>query len=506
MTDTPEGTHVIGRTPKGVTVSETDIPGLLVLDLVVNGDNRGWFKETWQRAEMVAAGLPDFGPVQNSIAYNKEPGTTRGIHAEPWDKLVTCAFGKFFGAWVDLRPGATFGHTFCCEVGPARAVFVPRGVGNSYQTLVSDTVYSYLVNDHWSPDATYSMLNQADPTVAIPWPIPLDRAVVSEKDKRHPFLGDVTPLAPRKTLIVGCHGQLGRALHTQLGNNPSYEYVDIDTFDIAAPGGLEDTRHWADYQTIVNAAAFTAVDKAETPDGRRAAWQANVTGVANLAAVATAHGLTLVHVSSDYVFDGTATRPYTESDPFCPISVYGQTKAAGDAIVSAVPRHYVVRTSWVIGDGKNFVRTMASLAARGIKPAVVDDQVGRLTFTQDLAAGIVHLVRSGAPYGTYNLTCEGPAQSWAQIAARVFELLRHSPAEVTPVTTAAYYEGQAGPIAPRPASSTLDLSKIERAGFTPSDGDAALRAYVAKEAADAGGDGSGGPAGSASSPTDGKAA
>ncbi|MDR0946075.1 MAG: bifunctional dTDP-4-dehydrorhamnose 3,5-epimerase family protein/NAD(P)-dependent oxidoreductase, partial [Bifidobacteriaceae bacterium] len=364
----------------------------------------------------------------------------------------------------------------------------------------------YLVNDHWSPDATYSMLNQADPTVAIPWPIPLDQATVSEKDKKHPFLPDVTPLAPRKTLIVGCNGQLGRALHAQLGNSPFYEYVDIDTFDIAAPDGLEAARHWAGYQAIVNAAAYTAVDRAETPDGRRAAWQANVKGFANLAAVAAAHGLTLVHVSSDYVFDGTATRPYTESDPFCPISVYGQTKAAGDAIVGAVPRHYVVRTSWVIGDGKNFVRTMASLAARGIKPTVVDDQVGRLTFTRDLAAGIVHLLTSGAPYGTYNLTCEGPTQSWAQIAARVFELLGHSPDEVTPVTTAAYYAGQAGPIAPRPASSALDLSKIERAGFTPTDGDAALRAHVAREAADAARDGSAGPGGPASSPTTGKAA
>ena len=120
--------------------------------------------------------------------------------------------------------------------------------------------------------------------------------------------------------------------------------------------------------------------------------------------IATENGLTLVHVSSDYVFDGAADRPYREDDPLCPLGVYGQTKAAADAIVSTVPRHLIVRTSWVIGEGRNFVRTMASLAERGIDPDVVDDQVGRLTFTDELARGIRHLVTTAAPAGTYNLT------------------------------------------------------------------------------------------------------
>ncbi|KEP73911.1 dTDP-4-dehydrorhamnose reductase, partial [Microbacterium sp. SUBG005] len=103
--------------------------------------------------------------------------------------------------------------------------------------------------------------------------------------------------------------------------------------------------------------------------------------MAALARIATANGITLVHVSSDYVFDGTKDGAYTHDDALAPLGVYGQTKAAGDALVSVVPRHYIVRTSWVIGDGNNFVRTMASLAERGIDPRVVDDQVGRLTFT-----------------------------------------------------------------------------------------------------------------------------
>jgi dTDP-4-dehydrorhamnose 3,5-epimerase len=475
------GCHLIGQA-RGVNVYDSPIEGLYVLDVELHRDERGWFKENWQRAAMVSAGLPDFGPVQNSMSFNPVVGTTRGIHAEPWDKLVSVACGRFFGAWADLRPGPGFGRVFCCQVGPDRAVFVPRGVGNSFQTIEPNTVYSYLVNDHWSPDATYSMVNLADPTLAIAWPIPLDQAIVSAKDKGHPALADVVPLAPRRTLVVGANGQLGRALHGLLGDGPRYEYVDIDTFDMAADD-VATARHWPGYDTIVNAAAFTAVDRAETADGRQAAWRANVTGVRNLAAVAARYGIRLVHVSTDYVFDGTAGRPYRETDPVCPLGVYGQTKAAADAIVAAVPRHYIVRTSWVIGDGHNFVRTMAGLAAKGVDPTVVDDQHGRLTFTADLARGIVHLLDSDAPYGLYNLTSEGPIYSWADIAARVFELVGADPARVTPVTTAAYYGSAdpAQPVSPRPASSALDLTKIEQAGFTPRDGDAALVDYLANQ-------------------------
>jgi len=118
-------------------------------------------------------GLPDFAPVQNNVSFNVRRGATRGIHAEPWDKMVSVATGRIFGAWVDLRAGESFGRVVTLEMGPETAVFVPRGVGNSYQTLEDATSYSYLVNDHWSPDArsSYTFVNLADPSLAIPWPI-----------------------------------------------------------------------------------------------------------------------------------------------------------------------------------------------------------------------------------------------------------------------------------------------------------------------------------------------
>ncbi len=463
---------------KQLAVHPTPIPGLLVIDLPVPGDNRGWFKENWQRAKMVEAGLPDFGPVQNNISFNQAVGVTRGIHAEPWDKYISVGTGRVFGAWVDLREGPSFGTAFWHEITPDVAIYVPRGVGNAFQTLDAPAVYTYLVNDHWSESAQaqYTFLNLADETVAIPWPIPLEEAELSAKDEAHPRLADVVPVPPRRTLIVGGGGQLARALERRWSAREDVDVVGRNALDIADAQSVADF-DFSPYGTIVNAAAYTAVDTAETPEGRRDAWATNVAGVGRLVEVARAHRMRLVHVSSDYVFDGTA-EVHAEDEAFSPLGVYGQSKAAGDALVATLPAHYLVRTSWVVGDGNNFVRTMASLAQRGIDPSVVSDQVGRLTFTDDLAGAIDHLLVRGAAYGTYNVSNGGTARSWADIAARVYELVGADPARVTPVTTAEYYGGKEG-IAPRPEHSALDLGKIQDAGFTPRDQDEALAAYLA---------------------------
>jgi dTDP-4-dehydrorhamnose 3,5-epimerase/reductase len=447
---------------KSLGIQETSIPGLLVVDLPVHGDSRGWFKENWQREKMVAAGLPDLGPVQNNISFNDEIGVTRGIHAEPWDKYVSVASGKIFGAWVDLREGESFGAVFTAELDASKAIFVPRGVANSYQTLEADTAYVYLVNDHWSPDAEYTFLNLADETVTIPWPIPLENALLSEKDLAHPRLTAVVPMKPKKTLVLGSNGQLGLALRKAM---PEADFLTRTEFDVTDEAAYKNFP-WRQYSTVINASAFTAVDTAETEAGRTAAWKTNVTAVGWLARTCAENRVTLVHISSDYVFDGTSQQPYTEEADLCPLGVYGQTKAAADVLVETVPHHFILRTSWVIGEGNNFVRTMASLAERGIAPSVVNDQIGRLTFTQDLAEAIRHLLKTKAPYGTYNFSNEGPASSWADIAAKVFELTGHDPLSVTGVSTEQYFAGKEG-IAPRPLNSMLNLGKIEDMGFTP---------------------------------------
>lgn len=170
-----------------LAVRETTIPGFFEVDLVLHGDQRGWFKENYQKEKMEALGLPAFEIVQNNFSFNAEKGVTRGLHAEPWEKFVSVANGRVFGAWVDLRK-ESFGKIYTTEITPEKAVFVPRGVANAYQTLEANVTYTYLVNEHWSSEAKYAAVSLFDPELAINWPIPESEAIVSEKDKNNPPL------------------------------------------------------------------------------------------------------------------------------------------------------------------------------------------------------------------------------------------------------------------------------------------------------------------------------
>ena len=473
---------------KDLRAVETNIPGLIVFDLPVHGDNRGWFKENWQRAKQTNLGLPDFGPVQNNISYNAKKGVTRGIHAEPWDKYISIAAGSVFGAWVDLRPGESFGQVYTTVLDPSKAIYVPRGVGNSFQALEDGTVYTYLVNAHWSLEQkkTYTFVNLADPDLGIDWPIPLEDSERSEADLHHPMLRDAKPMAPRRTMVTGCNGQLGRAIraYVDVHHLEGFEFNDIDTFDFSDPEQY-DQFDWSLYGTIINAGAYTAVDKAETAEGRALAWKANAQGPALLARVCTEHNITLVHVSSDYVFDGSREL-HDETEAFAPLGVYGQSKAAGDIAVANAPRHYILRSSWVIGEGHNFVKTMMALSdrvAKGDLPevTVVDDQYGRLTFTSDMADAIFHLLDTDAEYGTYDLTGSGAVRSWADIARDVFDQINGNGDKVRPISTAEYFANAKALVSPRPTYSALDLGKIEATGLVVPDWEESLKAYVAKE-------------------------
>ena len=176
-----------------VTSQTTDIPGLLIFDVTRVEDERGYYQETFQKEKLIAAGLPNsFSPVQTNVSYNKPAGVTRGFHAEPWDKYISIVKGKAFVAYVDLRRGDSFGKVVTVELDPATCVYLPQGVANSFQTLEPDTYYLYSVNAHWSADLydEYCFANLADPAIGIEWPIPLDEAIISERDRTHPNLKD----------------------------------------------------------------------------------------------------------------------------------------------------------------------------------------------------------------------------------------------------------------------------------------------------------------------------
>jgi len=273
-------------------------------------------------------------------------------------------------------------------------------------------------------------------------------------------------------VILGAEGQLGRALAELLPWATLCNRSSLDITDAVAVANYD----WSDVTAVINAAAYTNVDGAETPRGGRIARAVNASAVGYLADAATKHNFVFVHISSDYVFDGKSPRPYFESAEMAPLNVYGATKATGDRRAARTPKHYIVRTAWVIGDGANFVRTMVDLGRRGISPAVVADQIGRPTFTTTLAAGIVHLLETLAPYGTYNLTNNGPLVAWVGLARIIFAMKGYD-LPVTSKTSAEYYADKPA-AAQRPHYSALDTTAITATGFIPDDWRPTLEAYL----------------------------
>lgn len=460
-----------------VQVVRTEIPGLLKVTLPVHEDARGWFKENWQREKMVAAGLPDFRPVQNNISFNVERGTTRGLHAEPWDKYVSVAAGEIFGAWVDLRPGETFGSVFYSRIGPNQAFFVPRGVANGFQTLSDNTVYSYLVTEHWTENSRkdYSYVNVADPQLSIPWPISLDEVILSSADREHPLLSSAKAVQPQRIAVLGRNGQLGREFVRLAELDSRIVLFDRSQADFQKQG-FATSINLAGFSHVINAAAMTAVDRAETEPGRSEAWRINAVAVAELAARCATQQVQLIHVSTDYVFDG-ATPEVDEFHPVAPLGVYGQSKAAGEQAVLAHPNNFVVRTSWVVGKGNNFISTMRRLAQQGVSPNVVDDQFGRVTFASELARGIMHLIDSDCEPGIYHLQGVGQAMSWYELACDVFELCGKDSNAVQPLSTEQYM-AQNPQRAPRPRNSTFNARKFEASGFVVEPNTELLKRYL----------------------------
>lgn len=283
-------------------------------------------------------------------------------------------------------------------------------------------------------------------------------------------------------LIIGAYGQLGKALQAHY---PLATAVDRDSLDMTDWNALRDYE-WSKFDVILNAAAYTNVDGAETAEGRELAWKINATGPGYISRIASKHGLVVVHVSSDYVFDGTKV-PHSEAETYSPLSVYGASKAAGDIAISTTEKYYILRTTWLIGDGPNFVRTMMGLAAKNVSPTVVADQIGRLAFTPTLVGAIDHLLSEQCPGGIYNVTGDGEPASWADITRSIFRELGRDDLTVTDTTTADYFAAKVTSgvaIAPRPLQSALDLAKLKASGFILPHWRNQLSAYIKAERAE----------------------
>ena len=230
-----------------------------------------------------------------------------------------------------------------------------------------------------------------------------------------------------KVLVTGSHGQLGKELIIQLNNNNRYDVAccDIDSLDISNMEQVEKFVKNCNPDIIINCAAYTAVDDCES--NVDLAYKANALGPRNLAVVSNDIGAKIIQISTDYVFDGMGikengvVRPYIEFDKPDPQSVYGKSKLEGEKFVrSHNPRHFIVRTAWLYGDGNNFVKTMIALSEKYDELKVVDDQTGSPTSTYELAKAIILLIDSNQ-YGTYHGTCEGQC-TWYEFTKEIFRI------------------------------------------------------------------------------------
>lgn len=259
-------------------------------------------------------------------------------------------------------------------------------------------------------------------------------------------------------LITGSKGQLGMELQKLLDEKGmNYTATDSGEMDITNKTAVDAFFQKVNPTLVFHCAAYTAVDKAED-EGKDLNEKVNAIGTKTIAEAAEAHGAVMVYISTDYVFDGNNSKEYTEIDQANPQNEYGRMKYEGEQWVQNIcSKYYIIRTSWVFGEfGNNFVYTMLRLAKTHPVLTVVDDQIGRPTWTRTLAAFMLHLLDTDAVFGLYHLSNDGSC-SWYEFAC---EILKDYDVEVKPVSSAEYPQK-----AYRPKHSIMDLSKAKTTGF-----------------------------------------
>lgn len=444
-----------------MNITETTLPGVLVIEPKVFGDSRGWFMETFSKDAMDKAGIhTEF--IQDNHSLSAKKGVLRGLHFQnnpaAQSKLVRCTKGSILDVAVDLRKNSS---TYCKWISVElsaenkKQIFLPKGFAHGFLTLTDDVEVQYKVDEYYHPSHDRS-IRFDDPQIGVDWGIA--NPILSDKDLKAPLLKDSDCNFGSKVLVTGVKGQLGHDVVKRLNcMGVDCLGVDIQDFDLTDEKQTREYIRGYKPDIIVHCAAYTAVDKAE--DNRETCFSVNVTGTANMVSAAKDVNAKLVYISTDYVFHGEGETPFEPDDEIQPLNYYGETKFNGEQQVRLnLEKYFIIRTAWVFGkNGNNFIKTMLRLGKERGAVTVVDDQFGSPTYTIDLANLICDMIFS-SKYGTYHATNEGFC-SWYEFASEIFRDAGMN-VTITPVDTQGYPTR-----AKRPHNSRLSKEKLVQQGF-----------------------------------------
>lgn len=441
----------------------THIDGLYIINPLIYEDCRGTFYESYSKKKFQQINL-NYDFVQDNESFNNKKGTIRGFHYQIKDgeqaKLVRVPQGSIFAVCVDLRKNSkTYKQYFGIELSSNnhKQILIPRGCAWGFQTLLDNTIVNYKLDNFYNSEYERGIIYN-DPVINVDWPIK-DNVILSDKDLNQCNFNNLI----LDVLVIGSNGQLGYDVCNLLkSTNYFVKAPTKDELDIRNKKQVEKYITNMKPDVIINCAAYTDVEKAELEE-RKLCYDINVNGVKNLINAAKKVNSKFIHISSDYVFDGKNKELYSDDDETNPINYYGLTKKEGEEITRSYKKHFILRTSWLFGvNGKNFVKSMINLSKMTNDISVVDDQIGSPTYSKDLAAMILAMIKT-EKYGTYNVTNSGVC-SWNEFANTIFKVFGIN--SFAKKISTKDYKDASQQLAHRPLNSKLNKDKLIKEFFS----------------------------------------
>lgn len=451
-------------------VIDTEIDGVKIIEPRIFKDSRGYFYESYSERNF----QKDVAPVtfvQDNESLS-ERGVVRGLHFQRGEhaqaKLVRVVEGTVLDVAVDMRPASpTFGRYVAVELSAhnQRQLFIPRGFAHGFSVLSPVAKFQYKCDNYYCPEAEDGIAYN-DAELNIDWRIDPSEAEISEKDANRPTLREwleaekKTHLEPlkKRILVTGANGQLGMSIRRISRTLPyNYLFTDVNELDITSAQDVE--RVFTEFRPdiVINCAAYTNVDKAESDTSMARKLNSEAPGI--LAGASKRHSAHLIHISTDYVFgQAMLNTPIEETTPPAPLGVYGMTKLEGEELVKASGCKYtIIRTAWLYSEyGKNFVKTMLRLMSEKRSLKVVADQTGTPTYAADLAAVILAIAANPQKSTTYHFSNLGTA-TWYDFASEIKRMANIKDCDVLPCTSAEFPSQ-----VQRPSYSVLSKNKITR--------------------------------------------